>query len=94
MIIWAPRANRDIREAYFYIAESNERAADRINSAIVEAGEGLVHFPRRGRRSGLRRSRELIVQNTHYILVYRIARNGDVIIQRVMHMARDRPQRR
>lgn len=93
MIIWAPRAIRDLREAYLYYAESSERAAERINAAIVMAGESLSHFPRRGRHGRQSGTRELIVQTTRYYLVYRIARSGDVRITRVMHMARDWPRR-
>jgi len=94
MIIWAPRAVRDLQEAQDYISERNERAAERVTTAILAAGEGLIDFPRRGRRSRVYGRRELIVQTTPYFLVYRIARNGDVTISRVMHMARDWPPRR
>jgi toxin ParE1/3/4 len=94
VIIWAPSSQIDLREAHDHISESNERAADLVAAAIRAAGDSLAHFPKRGRRSGIRGARELIVQRTPYILIYRIARNGDVTISRVMHMARDWPRGR
>jgi addiction module RelE/StbE family toxin len=93
MIVWTASALQDIHDAYTHIAESNERAAERINAAIFAAGESLSHFPRRGRHGRQNGTRELIVQSTPYYLVYRIRRDGAIIIRRVMHMARDWPRR-
>jgi toxin ParE1/3/4 len=92
MIIWAPEAILDIREAHDFLLERNERAAERITTAIYEAGERLAHFPNRGRRGMLPGTRELIVHGTPYYLVYYFFDPG-VEISRVIHHARDWPQR-
>ena len=93
MIVWTASALQDIQEAVFYLSERTERAAERISGAIFAAGESLSHFPKRGRHGKQNGTRELIVQSTPYYLVYRITRGGDVVIRRVMHMARDWPRR-
>jgi plasmid stabilization system protein ParE len=94
MIVWTALALQDIQDAVLYISESSERAADRVGSAILAAGESLTYFPKRGRYGKQNGTRELIVQSTPYYLVYRITRDGDIVIRRVMHMARDWPRRR
>ena len=90
MIVWAPEAILDIREAHDFILERNERAAERITTAIYEAGERLSQFPNRGRRGRLSGTRELVVHGTPYILVYYVLESG-AEISRVMHHARNWP---
>jgi addiction module RelE/StbE family toxin len=94
VIIWTTRSQIDLREVHIYISESNEPAAERVAAAIRAAGNSLMHFPRRGRHGKQSGTRELVVQSTPYYLVYHIRRDGDVVIRRVMHMARDWPRRR
>ncbi|HEY2035044.1 MAG TPA: type II toxin-antitoxin system RelE/ParE family toxin [Rhizomicrobium sp.] len=90
MIIWAPRALVDIKEAWDFIAVDNEPAADRAAVAINAAGESLAQFPLRGRRGKRPGTRELVVLGTPYYLVYHI-RRIDVEIARVIHGAQDWP---
>jgi addiction module RelE/StbE family toxin len=84
MIIWAPRALADIKEAWDFIAADNEPAADRVTATIRQTGESLVQFPRRGRPGKKPGTRELVVLGTPYYLVYHVRRSV-VEIARVMH---------
>lgn len=56
---------------------------------IVTTGNALETFPERGRPTGVVGVRELIIGNTPYLLVYRVAGKA-VEILRVWHEARDR----
>ena len=55
-------------------------------AALFAAGDGLEHFPRRGRLVPGTRMRELVSVNP-YIIRYEIVEN-DVVILRVRHSAR------
>jgi toxin ParE1/3/4 len=77
--------------AYDYIVDFNPQAAQRMADALFAAGDGLEHFPHRGRLVPGTASRELL-SISPYIIRYRIAGN-DVVIQRVRHGAQ-RPTNR
>lgn len=55
-LIWSADAIDDLRAIRSYIAETNPGAASRVAAALVNAANGLVAFPNRGRpvRSGVR----------------------------------------
>lgn len=93
MVIWAPKAILDLREAWDFIATDNESAADRIVLQLQRAGEGLDQFPKLGRAGKVLQSRELVVAGTPYFLVYYIRRDH-VEIARVIHGARQWPPRK
>jgi len=90
MIIWAPDARRDIREAWSYVAADNERYADRLVDLIIAASERLARFPALGRKGFHAGTREFHVPRTRYFLVYRIGAD-DIEIARVMHTSRRWP---
>ncbi|MEJ1970692.1 MAG: type II toxin-antitoxin system RelE/ParE family toxin [Rhizomicrobium sp.] len=90
MVIWAPRAILDLREAWDYIAADSEAAADRVVARLQSAGEGLDRFPRIGRKGRRSDTRELVVTGTPYILEYRVGRSR-IEITRVIHGARKWP---
>jgi addiction module RelE/StbE family toxin len=90
MAIWAPQALADLKEAWDYIAEENEPAADRILATIETAGNRLERFPFLGRPGRAPGSRELTVPRTRYFLVYYVQPAG-VEIARVVHSARQWP---
>ncbi|MEI9929870.1 MAG: type II toxin-antitoxin system mRNA interferase toxin, RelE/StbE family [Rhizomicrobium sp.] len=84
MVIWAPRALADLREAWDYIAEDNEPAADRITARIETAADKLDFHPLIGRLGRISGSREFTISGTRYFLVYYI-RGKSVEITRVVH---------
>ena len=47
--IWTRAAARDAWHAYGYLTDFNPRTAMRVAEGSYRAGDGLAHFPRRGR---------------------------------------------
>jgi plasmid stabilization system protein ParE len=90
---WTSTAIADLKATWDYIAIDNEAAADRTIDRIQAAAETLTQFPKAGRASRLRGSREFVVTGTPYFLVYEMA--GSLIkVRRVIHGARDWPPKR
>jgi len=86
-IVWSPDAQSDLRDATEFVARDNRSAADLIEDRILQAVEGLVDHPLKG-RTGLRaKTRELVVGRTPYLIVYRL-RPSTVEIVRVWHTSR------
>jgi toxin ParE1/3/4 len=81
-LVWSPSALRDILSIYNYIANYNPGAASALIDALLNAGEGLVNFPHRGRPVGSN-LRELTIVYP-YIIRYEVLGN-DVTILRVRH---------
>ena len=92
MVVWLPRAERDLEALYTAAAEENPRAALDLLTRIDEIVQRLGEFPSMGRPGRVTGTRELVVDGTPYILPYRV-RNGVVQILRVLHGARRWPQR-
>jgi plasmid stabilization system protein ParE len=89
-LIWGRGARRDLRELIAHIAEDSVQAAEVVAARILNAAELLTEFPRSGRIGRVSGTRERVVAETPYILVYRIA-SGRVRILRVYHGARKWP---
>ena len=90
-VIWGARAKRDLRELVLYIAQDSLQAAESVNERILKSAEVLSSFPRGGRIGRVHRTRERVVSNTPYILVYRISKSS-ISILRVYHSARKWPK--
>lgn len=90
MVVWAPAALTDLKDAWDHVAADNEAAADRIATAVDEAGNRLDRFPKMGRPGKLTGSREFSVPQTPYFLVYYLTADK-VEIARVMHTSRQWP---
>ena len=87
---WSPRADHDYFDAWAYIAQDNVPAADGVAKRIFDAALSLKHQPligRKGQRSG---TRELVVSNTPFTIIYRVD-NTVVRIGRILHQARRYP---
>ena len=84
---WSPFAQAD-REAIFnYIEIDSPQAAAVVDDRIREQVERLIRFPESGRTGRVEGTRELVVNQTPYIVAYRILGNT-VRILRVLHGAR------
>ena len=81
-VVWSPSTLQDIVNIYNYIANYNSGAATRLIDALLNAGDSLISFPRRGRPVG-DNLRELTVVYP-YIIRYEVLGN-DVTILRVRH---------
>jgi toxin ParE1/3/4 len=84
---WSHSAQDDLDRIYGFIAEDNPDAAARIQDKVLAAGESLVRFADRGRLGRIPDTRELVVAQTPYFLVY-TKDGGATVILRVMHGAR------
>jgi addiction module RelE/StbE family toxin len=83
---------RDLEELAAYIAQDSEQTAELVETRIHEAARLLREVPAMGRPGRVKGTRELIVQRTSYILVYRI-KSGTIRILRVFRGARRWPSR-
>lgn len=87
---WTVPAIRDLREAGDFIAAENPRAATKMAARVLEAVEYLLEYPGIGREGRLSDSKELVVNGTPLIVIYRL-RSPTVQILRVLHHARQWP---
>lgn len=88
-LLFVGRAQRDLDEAWGYIAEESLTAADNMIATILREGKVLATQPEMGRRrSELVRGLRSWPTSTSYILFY-VIKGGDVLVVRVLHHARD-----
>jgi toxin ParE1/3/4 len=88
-IDWAEEALFDLHVITDYLAQRSVVAAERVAFSIVASVEALTDFPRIGRPGSRPDTRELLVADYPYLVVYRIQRNV-ISVVRIFHMAQDR----
>lgn len=86
-VIWSPLAIAQLRAIRVYIEQFNPSAAEVVAAHLLSAGNGLEHFPHRGRPVPGTSMRELVA-NYRYVIRYRVARDGSVRILRIRHSSR------
>lgn len=83
---WLNVATRSLRLIHAHIAYDDPTAARLVIKKIRSSVPRLATFPMSGRSGEVPETRQLIVSNLPYIVVYRV--NGDVVeILRVLHTA-------
>ena len=87
---WSPRADRDYFDAWAYIAQDNVDAADGVARRIRDAAQALISQPLIGRKGQRPGTRELVVGNTAFTIIYRVHKNV-IQISRILHQARRYP---
>ena len=85
-IVWLRAAERNLEEQLEYIEQRNPPAADRLAGKIATTVASLADNPHRGRPGRVPGTRELVIPNTPYIVVYTLERDY-VRIHRVLHGA-------
>ena len=71
-IFWLTIAVDEFEDAIAWIRERNDNAADKMaEAALFQIGQ-LKHYPQLGRVGRDNTTRELVVSNTHFIVVYRV----------------------
>lgn len=90
-VVWLPRALRRLEQAKQYIEQDKPVAAIHTMRRIVECAERLAYFPEMGHPGRLPATRELVLPNTPFILVYRIQADR-VEILTLLHSARKWPE--
>jgi len=91
-VVWFRRAIWDLESAKNYITQDNPVAAQQVVSRIKDAVSLLSEQPGIGRLGRVPNTKELVVDQTPYILPYRV-RDRRIEILRVLHAARRWPKR-
>jgi plasmid stabilization system protein ParE len=82
-------AENDLLDAWLFIAEENQSAADRLFDTINEEATRLLAHPEMGvRRSELANGIRMWPTSTPYLLFYYPDDEG-IIVARILHHARD-----
>ena len=85
-IVWTAPAEADLDGIVDHILAANPQAAWAMYERIRDRVERLVRFPYTGRPGRLRDTRELVIADTPYIVVYRV-RPPVIEVLRVLHGA-------
>lgn len=81
---WTRIAIRDLIHVRRYIAQDNPQAARSVAQHILEAADLLLKHPEMGRAGRVRGTRELVISQTPYLIVYRV-RGKRVHVLRILH---------
>lgn len=84
-VSFTPQANDDLRAIRDWIAEDNERAADRVVSRIVQTAMMFGQFPMLGRKGRVAGTREFSVVGLPYLIVYAIPSGSEIDVLTVVH---------
>jgi toxin ParE1/3/4 len=90
-VVWSRSARADLRAHILYIAQRNPVAARLVRAAIREAVDRLVDYPHRGRPGRQEGTRELVIGDFPYLVVYSL-KDGNIAVARVLHTAQNWPQ--
>lgn len=88
---WLQAAIEDREEIFDYIEADSPQAASDVDLRIRDQAAMLSQFPMAGRSGRVPGTRELVIQHTPYVLIYK--QDFDTIrILRVLHGARRWPR--
>jgi toxin ParE1/3/4 len=90
-IRWTLPAEKQLEQAFDYIAESNIGAAEETANHIVDITEMLGKHPEAGRRGRVAGKREFVVPDSPFVVAYSMSK-GTVWILAVYHAARKWPE--
>jgi plasmid stabilization system protein ParE len=85
------QAREDLLAIRAWIAEDDERAAERVLSRIRQTALMFGQFPLLGRKGRVEATREFSVVGLPYVIVYRIASETEIDILTVIHTSRRYP---
>jgi toxin ParE1/3/4 len=85
---WTHPALADLIEAQDYIARDNPSAAQALAQRVWDAAKNLCDHPGMGRIGHIAGTREWVVSDTPYIIVYRV-KDESVEILRIWHGRRN-----
>ncbi len=83
-------AHEDLATLFAFIAKDDALAAQKVGRAIRAGIARLIQFPSYGRTGDVEGTRQFVVADTPYIVVYEIE-DETITILRVYHAAQDRP---
>ena len=85
---WTHPALADLIEAQIYISQENPQAAQSVAQKVWDASQKLADNPEIGRSGHIDGTREWVIPQTPYLIVYRIKDNR-IEILRVWHARRN-----
>ncbi len=88
---FTPQARDDLLAIRGWIAEDDERAADRVIARIVQTAMMFGQFPMLGRAGQVEGTREFSVVGLPYLIVYRIENETELDVLTVLHTRRRWP---
>jgi toxin ParE1/3/4 len=88
---WLRKALNNLENIHDYIAKDNPEAALRLITKIRAGVKQLADFPLMGHNGRVEGTRELVIGNTPYFIVYRI-KDEVVEILRILHSAKKFPE--
>lgn len=91
-IKWLRKAIANLEAEFRYIAEDDPQAAERFVNEVWRLTQLLKEQPAMGREGRVPETRELILHNYPYIILYRV-RNNTIQILRVFHTHRKLPRK-
>lgn len=91
-IVWLPQAQANRMDLIAYIGQENPRAALNQLDEIEQQIDRLIDYPEMGRVGRKRGTRELVLNRTSFVLVYRIQiKLQSIEILRLLHGAQKWP---
>ncbi|MBI5437832.1 MAG: type II toxin-antitoxin system RelE/ParE family toxin [Nitrosomonadales bacterium] len=91
-VVWLPAAIANRDALIEYIAQENLRAAIKQDESIEKQTDQLVEHPEMGRLGRKRGTRELVISQTNFVVVYRVKpKEKRVEIWRVLHTSQAWP---
>ncbi len=92
IVKWTAQARHDRNRQIHYISEKNPRAALAQGDFVLRNAAILGEHPRAGRPGRQPGTRELVVPQTPFVIIYRIDENAQEIqILRLLHGAQQWP---
>ena len=88
---WDPKALERLEAVGDFIAQGSPQGAARTVDRIFNAVDELADFPFRGRPGRVADTRELVIQGTPYIVVYKV-REQIIEVLAVQHAAQRWPK--
>jgi addiction module RelE/StbE family toxin len=87
IVRWTPIALADLNHAFEFISLDKPNAAKATIAKVLDSLEHLKSFPDSGRSGRIKGTREMVVNTTPYLIVYRIKENYLEILT-VLHSSR------
>jgi len=91
MLTWKRKAEESLQLNIEYYAAEDPRTAYRVMDEVIARAAALVDHPKMGRPGRLKKTRELVVNNTPFILIYQIIGEGIETLD-VLHGAQQWPK--
>ncbi len=90
VVIWSEEATADLQDIFDGISDESAQNALLVDERICKQTDSLAQFPSLGRSSVIDGIRELVIDRTPYLAMYRIEEHC-IRIVRIVHGSQTRP---